>query len=220
MIKPSLKNYFFLFLPVLFFLIYNFYFDPGYWYDEWATLFSSDPTIPLHEIYLRINGIYQGIYALGSEENVPPYYYLFLRFFFSIFGFTTENGRIFSVIFFILTIFIFIPLSKLVLGKHNNYLAVFMLSLNPLILWMANETRVDTFILFFSTLNIYFFLKSFHNQKINQFIYLFFSNIVMLSIYPLSFSIFFSQIVFLLYQLIFSENKSKILIVFCFLFRK
>ena len=98
--KNLLKNYIFIALIFFSFLFYNFYFDQGYWYDEWATLLSSDPRVPANEIFLRLNGIYEGKYWLGSEENVPSYYYLSLRFFFFLFGFTTENGRLFSIIFF------------------------------------------------------------------------------------------------------------------------
>ena len=80
--KNLLKNYIFITLISFSFLVYNFYFDQGYWYDEWATLLSSDPRVPTNEIFLRLNGIYEGKYWLGSEENVPSYYYLLLRFFF------------------------------------------------------------------------------------------------------------------------------------------
>jgi len=81
--KNLLKNYILIAFISFIFLFYNFYFDQGYWYDEWATLLSSDPRVPINEIFLRINGIYDGKYWLGSEENVPSYYYLLLRFFFS-----------------------------------------------------------------------------------------------------------------------------------------
>jgi len=194
-----------------FILIHNFFFDAGYWYDEWATLFSSDPNISLSEIYERIKGIYKGNYTIGSEENVPPYYYVILRLFFRIFGFTAENGRIFSIIFFLLTIFIFIKLSKKILG--NNFLlpAVIMLSLNPLLIWMANETRADSFVVFFSTANLYIFLKCINEKKNINYFFLVISNVAMLSVYPLTFSILFSQIVFLIYCYYFKKNYKYLL---------
>ena len=100
------KYYFFILLSPIF-LIYNFLYDPGYWFDEWATLFSSNPNVSLNQIINRIKG-----YETGIPENVPPYYYLILRLYFKIFGFTAENGRIFSIIFFVLAIFVFIILSS------------------------------------------------------------------------------------------------------------
>jgi uncharacterized membrane protein len=209
MTKNLLKNYIFISLITFSFLFYNFYFDKGYWYDEWATLLSSDPRVTTNEIFLRINGIYEGRYNLGSEENVPKYYYLLLRFFFAVFGFTTENGRLFSIIFFILTVLIFSILSRNILGKKNHYFAILIFSLNPLLLWMANETRVDTFALFFSTLNVYLFLKSLQNKKKKYFIFLTLSNVVMLSVYPLTISIFFSEIFFLFYKNFVFKNIDK-----------
>lgn len=209
MTKNLLKNYIFIALISFSFLVYNFYFDQGYWYDEWATLLSSDPRVTTNEIFLRINGIYNGKYSLGSEENVPSYYYLLLRFFFFLFGFTTENGRLFSIIFFILTVLIFSILSRNILGKKNHYFAILILSLNPLLLWMANETRVDTFALFFSTLNVYLFFKSIQNNKKKYFIFLTLSNLVMLSVYPLTISIFLSQIFFLFYKKFIFKNIDK-----------
>ncbi len=145
------KSYIFILLSPLF-LVYNFLYDPGYWFDEWATLFSSNPNVSLNEISNRIKG-----YETGIPENVPPYYYLILRFYFQIFGFTAENGRIFSIIFFLLAIFVFTVLSKKLLGK-NYFLSVLMFSLNPLLIWMANETRVDTFLVFFCVLNLLIFI--------------------------------------------------------------
>jgi hypothetical protein len=199
------------FVITFFILIYNFFFDAGYWYDEWATLFSSDPNVSLSEIHERIKGIYKGNYTLGSEENVPPYYYIILRSFFRILGFTAENGRIFSIIFFLLTILIYIPLSKKILGNKYFLPAVIMLALNPLLLWMANETRADTFVVFFSTANLYFFFRCINEKKKINYLFLILSNVVMLSVYPLTFSIFFSQIIFLIYCY-FLKKKFKYLI--------
>jgi asparagine N-glycosylation enzyme membrane subunit Stt3 len=74
---------------------------------------------------------------------------------------------------------------------------------------MANETRVDTFALFFSTLNVYLFLKSLQNKKKKYFIFLTLSNVVMLSVYPLTISIFFSEIFFLFYKNFVFKNIDK-----------
>jgi uncharacterized membrane protein len=194
------KNHIFIFLCP-FFLVYNFIYDPGYWFDEWATLFSSNPNVSLNEIGNRIKG-----YETGIPENVPPYYYLILRFYFQIFGFTAENGRIFSIIFFVLAIFVFAILSKKLLGK-NYFLSVLMFSLNPLLLWMANETRVDTFLVFFCVLNLLIFIICINKYSFFFYFLLFISNILILSIHPLTFSIYFSQIIFLIFCKYFKKKN-------------
>ena len=209
------KNIALFFLLTPFFLIYNFLYDPGYWFDEWATLFSSDPNVSLNEIISRIKG-----YETGIPENVPSYYYLVLRFYFKIFGFTAENGRIFSAIFFILAIFVFTVLSKKLLGK-NYFLSVLMFSLNPFLIWMANETRVDTFLVFFCALNLLIFIICINKYTISSYFLLLISNILMLSVYPLTFSIFFAQIIFLIFCKYFKKKNYNFLflvIIFSFIF--
>lgn len=209
------KKYYILFLLSPFFLIYNFLYDPGYWFDEWATLFSSNPNVSLNEIISRIKG-----YETGIPENVPPYYYLVLRFYFKIFGFTAENGRIFSAIFFILAILAFTVLSKKLLGK-NYFLSVLMFSLNPFLIWMANETRVDTFLVFFCILNLLIFIICINKYSIFFYFLLLISNILTLSFYPLTFSIIFSQIIFLIFCKYFKKKKYDFLffvVIFSFIF--
>ena len=211
------KEYYFIFFFVsLFYLINNFYSEDGYWFDEWVTLFVSNPNVDITEIYSRISG-HLDIYIDGQSvklgENVPPIYYLVLRFFFGNFGFIAENGRIFSLLFFLLSIFLFYHLLNNFCHKNYSLIGAIILSLNPLLLWMANETRVDTFLVFFSILNIYLFLKSYYNKKIKNYFLLFTSNIFLLSIYPLTISIIISQIIFLFLDKLIFKQKNNYLIL-------
>jgi len=184
------KSYYFLFLISFIYLIFNLNNDSGYWFDEWSTLFCSDPSAPIQIIYDRINGIE------GVGENTPKIYFLILRFFFKIFGYSAENGRVFSIIFFISLIYSFYLLLRLFFKKEESILISGILSLNPLLLWMANETRVDTFNIFFCTLNIYFFFKSILKKSLKYNSLYIISGVLMLSIYPLTISILFSEIIY------------------------
>jgi uncharacterized membrane protein len=193
MIKNKKYNihYYFFFISLIF-LIYNFNNDSGYWFDEWSTLLNSDPNVSTEIIYNRIDGI-------GTVgELVPKIYFLTLRFFFLIFGFSAENGRIFSIIFFILSISIFYYLLKLFLSKQNSLFIAGILSVNPFMLWMANETRVDTFNIFFCILNIYFFFKSLLKKKIKNNLLYIVSCVWMLSVHPLTIGVISSQIIYIL----------------------
>ena len=98
-----------LFTLVFFLFFQNFFNESGYWYDEWCTLLTSDPNVGLDIIYERHRGNIE-----KPEENVPIIYYLVLRFFFEVFGFTSQNGRIFSLIFYILS-----SISVYFLAKKN-----------------------------------------------------------------------------------------------------
>jgi len=183
-------HYYFFFVSITF-LIYNFYNDSGYWFDEWSTLLSSDPRVPIQKIYERIDGI-------GTVgELTPKIYFLILRFFFLIFGYTAENGRIFSVFFFILLIFIFYHLLKLFFNKQKSLFIAGILSVNPFMLWMANETRVDTFNIFFCILNIYFFFVGFFKKKLKYNLLYLISCVWMLSVHPLTILIVLSQIIYI-----------------------
>jgi uncharacterized membrane protein len=146
--------------------------------------------VPIQKIYDRIDGV-------GTVgELTPKIYFLVLRFFFLIFGFSAENGRIFSVFFFILSIFIFYFLLKLFFNKENSLFIAGIFSVNPFLLWMANETRVDTFNIFFCILNIYFFFVSLLKKKLKYNLLYFISCVWMLSVHPLTILIVLSQIIY------------------------
>jgi uncharacterized membrane protein len=92
------KNIFILlFITIIgFFLrLYN-NFEQGYWADEILTLIISNPLLP-HEQTLK---------NWKELDGSPVLYFYFLKIFFLIFGFTAENGRLFSVIFSTLLIFL------------------------------------------------------------------------------------------------------------------
>ena len=180
-----------LFFYSFFLLSQNFFLNTGYWYDEWCTLYTADPNYDFEIFFDRLSGD-----EVKPYEHVPATYYLVLRLFFKIFGFTSENGRIFSLIFFILSTFSFYILLRNNLNKIQSLFISSVFFSTPLIFWMSNETRVDMFLLFFSMINCLIFLKCLNlNNKKNKFLLLFI-NFFTLCIYPLTFSIIISQILF------------------------
>jgi hypothetical protein len=95
-----------------------------------------------------------------------------------------------------------------------------MFSLNPFLIWMANETRVDIFLVFFCVLNLLVFIICINKYSIFFYFLLLISNILMLSVYPLTFSIFFAQIIFLIFCKCFKKKKYNFLffvIIFSFI---
>jgi hypothetical protein len=199
------NTYYLLLLISGFYLIYNFYNDSGYWFDEWSTLLSADPDVPLNINIQRLRGLVDVNSATNIiGEYAPAIYFLSLKLFFKIFGFTTTNGRLFSIIFFILLIFIFYKLLNLFLNKNNSLIGTAVLSLNPLMFWMANETRIDTFNIFFVILNIYIFFKIPTIYSLKNYITYIVSSVLMLSIYPLTISIVVAQF---LYNFFYKDKK-------------
>ena len=171
----------------------NFLNESGYWYDEWCTLLTSDPNVNLQTIYERHRGN-----SDKPNENVPIIYYLVLRFFFEVVGFTSQNGRIFSFIFYILSAISVYFLAKKNLNVSQSIFISSAFLSTPLILWMANETRVDMFLIFFSMLNLLIFFNIIKEYNLKNTLFLLASNIITLSIYPLTISLIASQILFVI----------------------
>jgi hypothetical protein len=208
------KIYYLLLLISGFYLIYNFNNDSGYWFDEWSTLLSADPNVSLNINLQRLKGFIDNVnHTTVIGEKAPYIYFLTLRLFFGIFGFTAVNGRLFSLLFFILSIFIFYKLLNLFLNKNKSLIGTALLSLNPLMLWMSNETRIDTFNICFVIINIYIFFRTSSNNSIKiHFIYIA-ACVLMMSIYPLTISVVVAQFFFHLFY----RNKKYILNIISFI---
>lgn len=198
-----------IFLLSSYFIFQNFFNESGYWFDEWCTLLSSDPNVELKIINERHHGNFEKPY-----ENVPIIYYLVLRFFFSVFGYTSENGRIFSLIFLILSSTTFFYLMQLFTNKKESLFATSIFFSTPLIIWMSNETRVDMFVVFFVLLNFLIFFLVLQSDRLDLKIVLVISNVITLSIYPLTISIVGSQLLFLIIVKYLNNLKFKFSITF------
>ena len=197
------KNIFILlFITIIgFFLrLYN-NFEQGYWPDEILTLIISNPLLP-HEQTLK---------NWKELDGSPVLYFYFLKIFFLIFGFTAENGRLFSVIFSTLLIFLSYFFFRI---RYNNYFSIIgalLISLNIFLIWQAKETRIPSTVIFFSTLNILYFYYVLNKITILKILFLCFFNIFLVSYYPFTITIVFSQ---LLFFLLIKKNKEKIKYIF------
>ena len=174
-----------------YFIYLNFLNESGYWYDEWCTLLSSDPNVDLEKIFERHRGNSEKPY-----ENVPIIYYLVLRFFFEVFGFTSQNGRIFSLIFYLLSSTLLYFLARKKLDEYQSFFVTTIFLSTPFIVWMSNETSVDMFLIFFSLMNLLLFFNSLEKRNFISFLFLISSNVLTLSIYPLTISLVFTQALF------------------------
>lgn len=210
-------NLFFLFFLILFFLTYNyfFYFNINCWFDEWATLLVTDPNIDMKEFFSRLNGNENNNYI---PENVPFIYYLVLKYFFNIFGYTITNGKIFSIIFFLGSLVLLYRILLFISNKKFSSLIIILISLNPYLIYLANEIRVGTFLLFFFNLNIYLFLLNLKSKNIYYKFFLLISNVGVLSIYPISIVLIFSQLISLLINKVYNRQKFDIFLFFLIIF--
>ena len=197
--KYIAKNYnsliFVIFILGCFLRFYGFN-TQGYWFDEWTTLWHANPAFDWNNFYnLRRE------FAPDSNEyeGTPKLYFFLLRNFFILFGFTAENGRIFTALFSILSLIVVYFLTRVFSNKKNTRLIVFFLtSVNLFLIWEAQETRVQSVVLFFSLLNIFIFLNYLKEPNIYIGFLFSLSIIVLLSISPITFTIILAQLLFLI----------------------
>ena len=187
------------------------------WHDEWHSIYVADPNIPNSETLKRFWGD-KGDNTL--TEYYPPLYLFLLKFFFKIFGYIDDNGRIFSLIFGILVV----PLSMKLASylekskKYVFYVGIFT-SLNLFLIWQSLEVRAHMLVVFVSVLNLILFfeiLKS--NTKIKTILY-YSVSVFNLSLWPITGLIFVGKVIYLVKEMIYSKKifYKKFLIFFLIL---
>lgn len=191
-----------------FFLRYFNTISDGYWFDETLSFFISDPNISFQDFKFRHKTI------IGGAEHNPLLYFLILREYLSLFGYTSENARLFTILFGSFSILIaFFYFSNLNNLKKNLYIIVFLI-FNIFLIWQSKEVRPASVILFFSLINnVYFIFYKNNLNNFNSFV-LIVLNCLLLSLYPFTIVILIAQLITCLYLL----NKNKLYLIFVFIF--
>jgi 4-amino-4-deoxy-L-arabinose transferase-like glycosyltransferase len=181
------------------------------WHDEWHSIYVSDPNIELNQTMDRYWGNKGDTFL---TEYYPPLYLILLKFFFKLFGYTDEIGRVFSLIFGILSI----PLSLYIfenINKKNkiNYYLGFALTFNLFLIWQSLEIRAHSLSTFLSLLSVALFLKILKKNSKSVYLFYFLISVLNLSIWPITLTIYFGKIIFLLKKFIFEKKEKKIKII-------
>ena len=124
-----------IFALALYLRVFNLNFD-DYWFDEQVTFFISNPNVNIDETLKRI----------GEYNNSSDYIFaIILKYFFRIFSYSPEIGRLVPVLFSVLSIPA-IAILAYQIKKNNGYLIVFFLtSINFYLISYAQELRVYSF---------------------------------------------------------------------------
>ena len=182
------------------FRIYNFN-NLGYWMDEWHALYWSNPIFNFKES--------SEIFFYG--ELAPPLYQHALKYFFYFFGYTAENGKLFSIIFGTLSILLVMIFSYQIKKSNLFFYTGILVSTNVFLIWQSQEVRLASLALFLCLININLFTKIyfFYSDK-----YLFFylllyvlSTILLLSAIPISLTVIIGQIAFIFHNYFFKKQK-------------
>ena len=165
------------------------------WYDEIISFWVANPDFPFQET-LNQNRL--------IEDNSVTYN-LILKYFFLVFGYSAENGRLISVVCGSCSILTVGYLCK-ILSKDRIYLfAIFLTSFNIYLISYSQEIRVYSMLFLFASLNLIFFFKIINKNSIILSLGFAFSSIILSSLHPFSLIIFLSYALYL--GLIFLNHK-------------
>ena len=164
--------------------------DRNSWHDEWHSIYVSDPNISNEETLLRYYGD-KGDYIL--PEYYPSLYLFILKYFFQLFGYVDDNGRLLSLIFGVLTIPFAMYLTS-VLKKGVDFIFVgLLISFNLFLTWQSIEIRAHSILVAVSLINIVLFYKILEKEKFVIYLSYFLTSIFLLSLWPLAGTIFFGK---------------------------
>ncbi len=196
---------YFILILVAFFTRYYLFEDRNSWHDEWHSIYVADPDISNDETFLRYYGNKGDSFL---TEFYPPLYLFILKFFFKVFGYIDDYGRVLSLIFGVITI----PLSMLLteyLDKGKKFIITgIIVSFNLFLIWQSIEIRAHSILVAFSLLNIILFFKILDEKKPFLLFSYFSCSLFLLSLWPIAGAIFFGKTIYLLKDFILNRNKN------------
>lgn len=89
----------------------------------------------------------------------PPLYYLLLKAWGSLVGYSEIALRSLSVVFGVATVFVVYKIGKIVKDNANGVLSALLMAIAPLHIYYSQEARMYAMAAFFVTLSVFFFLK-------------------------------------------------------------
>jgi len=186
----------FLLITIFGFLVRFYLFeDRNSWHDEWHSIYVSDPNISNIETLERFWG------EKGSEkltEYYPPLYLFLLKFFFKLFGYVDDVGRLFSIIFG--TLSITLSMYLVTYFEKSKKLVIFVgliVSCNLFLIWQSLEIRAHSLVVFSVLLNLCLFFEVLKSPKKILLFFYFLVSLFSLSLWPISGLIFPGKIIYL-----------------------
>ena len=179
-----------------------------YWFDEQASFYVADPSLLFKETVERSYELDYGTHILFN---------FILKYFFSIFYYDPQIGRLVPLIFGFLSIPAISYLTLYVTSNKSYIFVTFLTSINFYLISYSQELREYSLVFLLSVLSILFFCKAIDNlidsknKLYNITLYSFFS-LIGLCTHIFFFIIIFSQITYLFY-IYFLEKKKVFLIL-------
>ena len=213
----SNKNNFYIILifAISFLLKFYYFLNLDSWFDEWNMIYTVDPNISNRLTWERFYGD-RGDGFL--PEYYPPLNAFLLKLFLKFTNYYTEYARVYSFTFGLFCSLLVYMLAYRISGKKCAYVSTIIFGLNLFIIWQSNEIRPHSFVLFFSLLNLIFFITILEKKSnlflsINYFLF----SVLLLSSWPFALTIYFAKTIYILINYKLENIDYKIIFLLFFL---
>lgn len=173
------------------------------WYDE---LHSIIPTNPNHSLSSVIE---------YSKSDQPPAFFVYLYFFFKLFGYNEVTGRFASAIIGIAGIPVMFLFGKEINGERVGLAAALLASLNYMHIYYSQELRFYSMAFLFSALSFLFLIRAYKRGKVIDFLFYIVFTTALLYTHYYGLVIYCAQVVIFSVLLRCRRNKNFILRAFC-----
>ena len=120
------------------------------WFDEAISIHWARQTVPrIVEVGFTL-----------VEDRLPPLYYLMLKGWSTLFGYSEPSVRSLSVVFGVLLIPTTASLAALLFNRRVALVAAALVAFNPFLIWYSQEARMYAPVAFFGVLAIWAFFTN------------------------------------------------------------
>jgi len=210
------KIFVYIFFTILSFLTRYYLFEGREsWHDEWHTIYVAKPDLTTTETLARYYGDKGGSFL---TEFYPHIYVFVLKYFFGIFGYIDLNGRWLSLIAGTLSVPLAIYLLNTFLDIKKTFFLGLVITFNLFLIWQSLEIRAHSILVFTSLINVILFYKLLNNKNYFNIIIYGICSIFLLSLWPISGTIFFGKTIYIIKRLIVNKVfEKKIFLLFSFI---
>lgn len=161
--------------------------SPSLWHDELMTFY-------------RLQGSFSDTLSTLLISPFPPLYYILMKFWTNLFGFSEFSLRFPSLIFSTITILYVYLLVKKLFNRNTALISSFILAISPYAINYSQEAKMYSLIWFLSLASFYYFLEFIEKpNKKNIILYTIFTALMIYTLY-FGFLILITQLIcFLLY---------------------
>ena len=162
------------------------------------------------------------VFLLTINDVHPPLFYLTHHFWIRLFGSSEIALRSISVFFGLLSVVALYKLGVLLFDKRVGLLAAFLLAISPWHIWISQNARSNSMLLFMVILSIYSFIRMLQTEQKKWFVWYAIITTISLYTHYFAFMVWFVQITYVLFtsRRQFLENylKSGIVILAGYMF--